>query len=60
MEAAKAGFDWIVFDVSTLPLEENIRQTRTAVETLKALVAARLALFSSSAAKRPNSMSRVF
>src|SRR5215471_17552741 len=37
IEAAKAGFDWIVFDVSTLPLEENIRQTRTAVETLKAI-----------------------
>ena len=37
MEAAKAGFDWIVFDVSMLPLEENIRQTRTAVETLKAI-----------------------
>jgi fructose/tagatose bisphosphate aldolase len=37
MEAAKAGFDWIVFDVSTLPLEENIRQTRTAVETLKTI-----------------------
>jgi len=37
MEAAKAGFDWIVFDVSTLPLKENIRQTRTAVETLKAI-----------------------
>jgi fructose-bisphosphate aldolase, class II len=37
MEAAKAGFDSIVFDVSTLPLEENIRQTRTAVETLQAI-----------------------
>jgi ketose-bisphosphate aldolase len=37
MEAAKAGFDWIVFDVSTLPFEENVRQTKTAVETLKAL-----------------------
>jgi len=37
IEAAKAGFDWIVFDVSTLPLEENIRQTRTAVETLKGI-----------------------
>jgi len=37
MEAAKAGFDSIVFDVSRLPLEENIRQTRTAVETLKAI-----------------------
>src|SRR5262249_41217589 len=37
IEAAKAGFDSIVFDVSTLPLEENIRQTRTAVETLKTM-----------------------
>lgn len=37
IEAAKAGFDWIVFDVSTLPFEENIRQTKAAVETLKAL-----------------------
>src|SRR5215467_9914068 len=37
IEATKAGFDWIVFDVSTLPFEENIRQTRTAVETLKAI-----------------------
>jgi fructose-bisphosphate aldolase class II len=37
MEAAKAGFDWIVFDVSTLPFEENVRQTKAAVETLKAL-----------------------
>jgi fructose-bisphosphate aldolase class II len=37
VEAAKAGFDWIVFDVSTLPFEENVRQTKAAVETLKAL-----------------------
>jgi ketose-bisphosphate aldolase len=37
VEAAKAGFDWIVFDASTLPFEENVRQTRTAVETVKAL-----------------------
>jgi ketose-bisphosphate aldolase len=37
IEAAKAGFDWIVFDVSTLPFEDNVRQTRTAVEALKAL-----------------------
>src|SRR5262245_24635647 len=37
IEAAKAGFDWVVFDVSTLPLEENIRQTRAAVETLKGI-----------------------
>jgi fructose-bisphosphate aldolase, class II len=37
LEAAKAGFDWIVFDVSTLPFEENVRQTKTAVEALKAV-----------------------
>jgi ketose-bisphosphate aldolase len=37
IEAAKAGFDWVVFDVSTLPLEENIRQTRAAVEALKSI-----------------------
>lgn len=37
MEAAKAGFDSIVFDLSSLPMEENIRQTKSAVETLKAI-----------------------
>lgn len=37
IEAAKAGFDWIVFDVSSLPFEENVRQTKAAVEALKAL-----------------------
>jgi ketose-bisphosphate aldolase len=37
LEAAKAGFDWIVFDVSTLPFEENVRQTKAAVEALKGL-----------------------
>src|ERR1700730_11469220 len=37
IEAAKAGFDWVVFDVSTLPFEENIRQTKVAVERLKAM-----------------------
>ncbi|MFY9529702.1 MAG: class II fructose-bisphosphate aldolase [Candidatus Acidiferrales bacterium] len=37
IEAAKAGFDWIVFDVSTLPFEENVSQTKAAVETLKAV-----------------------
>jgi fructose-bisphosphate aldolase, class II len=37
IEAAKAGFDWIVFDVSTLPFEENVRQTKVAVEALKGL-----------------------
>jgi fructose-bisphosphate aldolase class II len=37
IEAAKAGFDWIVFDVSTLPFEQNVRQTKAAVEALKSL-----------------------
>ena len=37
MDAAKAGFDWIVFDLSTLPFEENARQTKSAVEALKGL-----------------------
>jgi fructose-bisphosphate aldolase class II len=36
-EAAKAGFDAIVFDLSALPLEENVRQTREAVTALKAI-----------------------
>lgn len=34
-EAAKAGFDAIVFDSSALPFEENLRQTREAVQALK-------------------------
>jgi fructose-bisphosphate aldolase, class II len=37
IESAKAGFDAIVFDVSSLPLEKNIRQTKEAVEALKAI-----------------------
>ena len=37
VQAAKAGFDWIVFDLSSLPLDENIRQTKAAVEELKGL-----------------------
>jgi fructose-bisphosphate aldolase class II len=37
IEAAKAGFDAIVFDLSALPFEENVRQTKQAVETLKAI-----------------------
>jgi fructose-bisphosphate aldolase, class II len=37
VEAAKAGFDSIVFDLSALPFEENVRQTKQAVETLKAI-----------------------
>jgi fructose-bisphosphate aldolase, class II len=35
VDAAKAGFDSIVFDLSALPIEENVRQTKEAVETLK-------------------------
>jgi fructose-bisphosphate aldolase, class II len=34
-EVARAGFDSIVFDLSVLPLEQNIRQTRDAVSALK-------------------------
>jgi len=37
VEAAKAGFDSIVFDLSALPFEENIRQTKQGVEALKAI-----------------------
>jgi fructose-bisphosphate aldolase class II len=35
IDAAKAGFDSIVFDLSALPIEENVRQTKEGVETLK-------------------------
>jgi fructose-bisphosphate aldolase class II len=37
LAAAKAGFDSVVFDLSALPLEENIRQTKEAVAALKAV-----------------------
>jgi fructose-bisphosphate aldolase, class II len=37
LEAVKAGFDAVVFDLSSLPLEENARQTREAVEALKSV-----------------------
>jgi len=37
IEAAKAGFDSIVFDLSALSFEENVRQTNQAVEALKAI-----------------------
>lgn len=37
LEAAKAGFDSIVFDLSALPFDENIRQTKQAVEDLKSI-----------------------
>ena len=42
VEAAKAGFDSIVFDLSALPFEENVRQTKQAVEALKAINASML------------------
>jgi ketose-bisphosphate aldolase len=35
MAAARVGFDSIVFDLSALPIEENIRKTKAAVEALK-------------------------
>ncbi|HEY2039300.1 MAG TPA: class II fructose-bisphosphate aldolase [Edaphobacter sp.] len=35
MAAAKAGFDSIVFDLSALPFEENIKKTKEAIEKLK-------------------------
>jgi fructose-bisphosphate aldolase, class II len=35
--AAKAGFDSIVFDLSALPFEENVKQTRQAVVALKSI-----------------------
>jgi fructose-bisphosphate aldolase class II len=37
LAAVKAGFDSVVFDLSTLPLEENARSTRQAVEALKSV-----------------------
>ncbi|MGC1257190.1 MAG: class II fructose-bisphosphate aldolase, partial [Candidatus Acidiferrales bacterium] len=37
LDVAKAGFDSIVFDMSALPVDENIRQTKQAVEALKAI-----------------------
>ena len=35
LEAAETGFDSIVFDISSLPFDENVKQTRLAVEALK-------------------------
>lgn len=34
-EAAKAGFDLIVFDRSSLPFEQNVSETKQAVEVIK-------------------------
>ena len=36
-QAARAGFDEILFDGSSLPFEENIRETKKAVEAIKSL-----------------------
>jgi fructose-bisphosphate aldolase class II len=35
--AAKAGFDSIVYDLSALPFDENVKQTKEAVEALKSI-----------------------
>ncbi|AXC12537.1 Fructose-bisphosphate aldolase class II [Acidisarcina polymorpha] len=35
--AAKAGFDSVVYDLSALPFEENVKQTKQAVEALKSI-----------------------
>ena len=37
VEAAKAGFDWVVCDFSSLAFEENVRRTKEAVLALKGL-----------------------
>jgi len=36
-EVARAGFDSIVFDLSALPFEENVRKTKEAVIALKSI-----------------------
>ena len=37
VEAVSAGFDSVVFGLSSLPLDENARETRAAVEVLKSI-----------------------
>ena len=37
VEAAKAGFDAVVIDFSSLPFEENVSQTKKTVEAIKAI-----------------------
>src|SRR5262249_230496 len=37
IEAAKAGFDAVVFDLSALPFEQNVRQTKDAIKALKSI-----------------------
>ena len=36
-EAARAGFDEIIFDGSALPFEDNVRQTKRAVEAIRSI-----------------------
>ena len=36
-EAARAGFDEIIFDASALPFDENVKETRRAVEAIKSI-----------------------
>ncbi|HWM77377.1 MAG TPA: class II fructose-bisphosphate aldolase, partial [Methylomirabilota bacterium] len=36
-EAARAGFDQIIFDGSALPFEDNVKQTKRAVEAIRAV-----------------------
>jgi fructose-bisphosphate aldolase class II len=37
VEAARAGFDMVVFDASALPFEQNVSNTREAVEAVKSV-----------------------
>jgi fructose-bisphosphate aldolase, class II len=37
IEAAKAGFDSVVFDASAQPFEQNVRETKEAVDALKSI-----------------------
>ena len=36
-EAARLGFDEIIFEASALPIEENVRATRQAIEAIKSI-----------------------
>jgi fructose/tagatose bisphosphate aldolase len=40
IEAAKAKFDSVVFDASAQPFEQNVRQTKEAVEAVRTPIAA--------------------
>jgi fructose-bisphosphate aldolase, class II len=55
LEAAKAGYDMIGFDVSTSPLEKNIELTQEAVKAVKSIsprIWSRESSVSSAAARR--------